>query len=220
MKNIEQIRNDNLRRLIKEHGGVNAFSAKIGRSQAQVSQWLNNSVNSETGKPRNISSRSCRFIENSLGMKEGWFDIEHFANIEPISTKGDVPVVSWVAAGTWTPMSDQTVEPLEWLPCPVKHGKGTYALIVRGQSMYNPTGERSFKDGDIIFVDPTLDAQNKDFVIARLDNESEATFKQLIVEDGQKMLMAINPDWKPKFIQINGNASMLGVVIGKVERWR
>lgn len=86
--------------------------------------------------------------------------------------------------------------------------------------MYNPTGERSFKDGDIIFVDPTLDAQNKDFVIARLDNESEATFKQLIVEDGQKMLMAINPDWKPKFIQINGNASMLGVVIGKVERWR
>lgn len=220
MKNIEQIRNDNLRRLIKEHGGVNAFSAKIGRSQAQVSQWLNNSVNSETGKPRNISSRSCRFIENSLGMKEGWFDIEHFANIEPISTKGDVPVVSWVAAGIWTPMSDQTVEPLEWLPCPVKHGKGTYALIVRGPSMYNPTGERSFKDGDIIFVDPTLDAQNKDFVIARLDNESEATFKQLIVEDGQKMLMAINPDWKPKFIQINGNASMLGVVIGKVERWR
>ena len=97
---------------------------------------------------------------------------------------------------------------------------GTYALIVRGPSMYNPTGERSFKDGDIIFVDPTLDAQNKDFVIARLDNESEATFKQLIVEDGQKMLMAINPDWKPKFIQINGNASILGVVIGKVERWR
>lgn len=220
MKNIEQIRNENLRQLVQENGGVNAFSAKIGRSQAQISQWLNNSINSETGKPRNISSRSCRFIEKSLGLREGWFDIEHHSNVESIEVLGMVPVISWVAAGLWTPITDQSIEPSEWLPCPVKHGEGTYALIVRGQSMYNPTGERSFKDGDIIFVDPTLDAQNKDFVIARLDNESEATFKQLIVEDGQKMLMAINPDWKPKFIPINGNASILGVVIGKVERWR
>lgn len=27
-------------------------------------------------------------------------------------------------------------------------------------------------------------------------------------------------DWKPKFIQINGNASMLGVVIKNVGKWR
>lgn len=207
-------RTEKLRSLVTQAGGIAAFARKHnGIDPTYISQLLNGH--------RSFGERAARNMEAKIGVKPGWFDIEEeTANIEPISIPGTVPVVSWVAAGTWTPMSDQTVEPLEWLPCPVKHGKGTYALIVRGPSMYNPTGERSFKDGDIIFVDPTLDAQNKDFVIARLDNESEATFKQLIVEDGQKMLMAINPDWKPKFIQINGNASMLGVVIGKVERWR
>ncbi|MCZ4064099.1 S24 family peptidase [Oxalobacter aliiformigenes] len=207
-------RTEKLRSLVTQAGGIAAFARQHnGIDPTYISQLLN--------RHRSFGERAARNMEAKIGVKPGWFDIEEeTANIEPVSIPGMVPVISWVAAGIWTPMSDQTVEPLEWLPCPVKHGKGTYALIVRGQSMCNPTGERSFKDGDIIFVDPTLDAQNKDFVIARLDNESEATFKKLIVEDGQKMLMAINPDWKPKFISINGNASILGVVIGKVERWR
>ena len=72
----------------------------------------------------------------------------------------------------------------------------------------------------MIFIDPTIDPENKDYIVARLESESEATFKQLIIEDGQKMLMAINPDWTPRLIKINGNASIIGVVIGKIERWR
>lgn len=206
-------RTEKLRALVTKAGGIAAFTRQHnGIDPTYISQLLNGH--------RSFGERAARNMEAKIGVKPGWFDIEHHANVEPVSIPGMVPVVSWVAAGAWTPMSDQTIEPLEWLPCPVKHGKGTYALIVRGQSMHNQTGERSFKDGDIIFIDPTLDAQNKDFVIARLETDSEATFKQLIIEDGQKMLMAINPDWRPKFIQINGNATMLGVVIGKVERWR
>ena len=205
---------EKLRSLVEKAGGIAAFARNYnGIDPTYISQLLNGH--------RSFGERAARNMEAKIGVKQGWFDIEQeSSNIGPIEIPGMVPVISWVAAGLWTPITDQSIEPLEWMPCPVKHGNGTYALIVRGQSMYNPIGERSFKDGDIIFVDPTIDAQNKDFVIARLDNESEATFKQLVVEDGQKMLMAINPDWKPKFISINGNASMLGVVIGKVERWR
>lgn len=205
---------EKLRSLVKKAGGIAAFVRNHnGIDPTYISQLLNGY--------RSFGERAARNMEAKIGVKQGWFDIkQESSNVELIEIPGMVPVISWVAAGLWTPITDQSIEPSEWLPCPVKHGKGTYALIVRGQSMYNPSGERSFKDGDIIFVDPTLDAQNKDFVIARLDNESEATFKQLVVEDGQKMLMAINPDWKPKFIQINGNASILGIVIGKVERWR
>lgn len=220
MKTIDAIRTENLIRLVKDKGGLVAFSEKIEREQSQVSQWINNSINSGTGKPRVISTKSCRRIEEVFSLATGWFDVDHSSNVENPAVQDKVPVISWVAAGAWTPMSDQTIEPIEWIPCPFKHGKGTFSLIVRGISMYNPTGERSFKDGDMIFVDPTIDPVNKDYVIASLENESEATFKQLIIEDSQKMLMAINPDWKPRLVPINGNASIVGVVIGKIERWR
>lgn len=217
MKNIEQTRNENLRQLIKEHGGVNAFAVKIGRSQAQVSQWLNNSVNSETGKPRNISSRSCRLIEQLLNLPEGWFDIAHHSNVEPAEIRGQVPVISWVTAGVWAEVIDiyQPGIADEWLPCMKKHSDRTFALRVKGMSMYNPTGKHTYSDGDIIFVDPEKEALNGSRVVVRLEDSKEATFKQLVIEGEKKYLMALNPSWPEKFIEINGNATICGVVIGK-----
>lgn len=81
--------------------------------------------------------------------------------------------------------------------------------------MYNPEGRPSYAEGDIIFVDPDRDANHGDRVIVRLDDQQEATFKQLLIEDGKKMLKALNPGWKPRYIPINGNATICGVVIGK-----
>ena len=193
------------------------IARRAGVSRTTPTDWLSGKTQDMSAKVAEKLSQETEFSAIWLATGKG----EIFqSNIEKIGQSESVPIISWVAAGQWTAMTDQTIEPLEWLMCPVKHSKDTYALIVKGLSMHNPSGERSFKDGDVIFVDPQIEPQNKDFIIARLDNENEATFKQLVVEDGQKMLMAINPDWKPKFISINGNASILGVVIGKVERWR
>ena len=208
-----------VREIRKERGFTQDGLAKlVGVKQETVSQ-LENGKSKET---RLIASFAKALKVNSYWLETGkgdkYLDV---SNIESLPDEPSrVPVISWVAAGQWAAMSDQTIEPLEWLMCPVKHGTDTYALIVKGLSMHNPGGERSFKDGDVIFVDPSIEALNKDFVVAKLENEHEATFKQLVIEDGQKNLMAINPDWKPKFMKINGNATILGVVIGKVERWR
>ena len=68
----------------------------------------------------------------------------------------------------------------------------------------------------MIFVVPEVQAVDGKYVVARLDDENQATFKQLIIEDGQKFLQAANPDW-PTPIQpiqpINGNCTIVGVVI-------
>lgn len=82
-------------------------------------------------------------------------------------------------------------------------------------SMNNPGGRPSYSDGDIIFVDPSREAKHGDRVIVRLDDQAEATFKQLLIEDGRKLLKALNPEWAPRYIPINGNATVCGVVIGK-----
>lgn len=54
--------------------------------------------------------------------------------------------------------------------------------------------------------------------MVRLDDEHEATFKQLVVEGGQRFLRALNPAWPDPIIQIDDNATLCGVVIFKGER--
>lgn len=140
------------------------------------------------------------------------------ANTESVGA-GVVPVVSWVQAGDWSGMADgfEPADGIDWIPCPIRHSSHTYALIVRGVSMYNPAGKPSFQDGDTIFIDPDRQADHRSLVIARLDDEKEATFKQLLIEGEQRMLQALNPSWPNRIITINGNCSICGVVIGKLE---
>lgn len=215
-KSIETIRTENLRLLAEKFGGIARIAEKTGRSHAQISQWVHNFKNTKSGKPMYISSGSCRMVETAMDLPKYWMDVDHAM---PIRKEGYVPVISWVAAGKWTGMDDQSVEPIEWLSCPLTHSERSYALVVRGISMNNPNGRPSFQDGDIIYVDPERDAKHRDFVVIRLDSENEATFKQLIIEDGKRMLFALNPDWMPRIQEITEGATICGVVIGKVERW-
>lgn len=138
---------------------------------------------------------------------------------EFMAAAGFVPLVSWVTAGAWADVSDPyqpgVAEDDTWLPCPAKHGSRTYCLRVRGESMFNPGGSPSYANGDIIFVDPDREARPGDRVVVRMDDQQEATFKQLVIEDGRMLLRALNPDWTPRYIEISGHATITGVVIGK-----
>ncbi|PWF25032.1 LexA family protein [Corticimicrobacter populi] len=131
--------------------------------------------------------------------------------------RGNVPLISSVQAGAWTEIA-HTFRPSDaelWLPCPVKHGPRTFCLRVEGESMKNPGSKPSYDPGDIIFVDPDVCASPGSRVVVKLDDQDKATFKQYMEEDGRKLLKALNPDWKPRYIEINGNATICGVVIGK-----
>ncbi|MCZ4328314.1 LexA family protein, partial [Brachybacterium paraconglomeratum] len=67
--------------------------------------------------------------------------------------------------------------------------------------MYNPHERWSFRDGDIIFVDPDRDAMHRSLVVAKLTDTQEATFKQLIIEGEQKYLKALNPSWPEQIMR-------------------
>lgn len=142
------------------------------------------------------------------------------ANVsESLRIKGLVPVVSWVQAGSWCEVSDiyAVGDAEEWLPCPAYHGPRTFALRVRGLSMHNPNERHSFNDGDIIFVDPDRPAQHRSLVVAKLTDTQEATFKQLLIEDDKRFLMALNPSWPDRIFRINGDTEICGVAIAKHE---
>lgn len=66
---VHEIRKTNLRLLIdKRFGGVHRLLADaLGRSQPQITQWLNGG--------RNISEESARRIEQLVGEHAGWMDV-------------------------------------------------------------------------------------------------------------------------------------------------
>lgn len=76
-----------------------------------------------------------------------------------------------------------------------------------------------FNEGDHIFVDPEAQPENGSYVVARLEDENQATFKQLILDGNKKHLKALNPDWPTKFIEINGNCTIVGKIIYKGEKF-
>lgn len=131
--------------------------------------------------------------------------------------KGLVPLLTSVQAGDWREIagSFQHGDAIKWLPCPVKHGPRTFCLRVEGESMRNPGAKPSYEPGDILFVDPDVAAKPGDRVVVRLHSQEAATFKQYLEEDGRKILKALNPDWEPRYLAINGDATICGVVIGK-----
>lgn len=203
------------------HGGATQVAIESGTPKSHISALVNGT--------RAVGDKLAAKFEALYGKPIGWFDMDnvhqvsetraHYGNTEELPNIGKVPLISWVAAGVWSDTNDPY--PLDmaedWLYCPARHGSRSFALRVRGESMFNPSGYPSFKDGDIIFVDPDKGAEHKSLVIARLDDMRETTFKRLLVEGDTKMLEALNPSWPERIIKVNGNSTICGVVIGKYE---
>lgn len=171
----------------------------------------------EQGK-QGYTPESIQKIADAFGVKlADLFASE--SNVAPLPIVGQVPLISWVQAGAWCEAADpyNVGDAESWLPCPVKHGPRTYALRVRGESMFNPGGQPSFADGDIIFCDPGRDAYNKSLVIARLDDSKEATFKRLLIDGEKRFLEALNPSWPNRIFEIEDNTTVCGVIIARLE---
>lgn len=191
----------------KKNAQGSRYTAAIAQYLAVSAIWLATGK----GEPRPWAITPEEFAAELISLSP---DVEPGPEI-----KGQVPLISWVQAGSWCETIDifepGTAE--EWMPCPVNHGTRTFVLRVRGPSMHNPHGRPSFQDGDLIFVDPDREAVNGSPVVVRLDDDNEATFKQLVIEGGKRYLKALNPAWPDQIIQINSNATICGVVIFKGE---
>ena len=75
--------------------------------------------------------------------------------------------------------------------------------------MTSPVG-RSYPAGMIIFVDPEREAASGDRVVAKVNGDNEATFKQLVIDGERKYLKPLNPAYPV----ITDPFRVLGKVIG------
>ena len=164
----------------------------------------------DTKNPRNIEALARALECTPEFLQFGIPDNKDInSNIAPGPTiKNTAPLISWVQAGAWSEITEIKAYDAERFMCPVNCSDLTFVLKVQGISM-----EPKFDEGDLIFVDPEAECIHGSYVVARLDDDNQATFKQLIIEGGHKFLKAANPNWPEQLIPINGNCTLVGKVI-------
>lgn len=127
-----------------------------------------------------------------------------------------VPILSWVAAGSWSNVEPVTFEDaIGEAPKPPNLSKLGFALRVQGQSMLP-----EFKPGEVIYVEPQtgfLALKDSDLVIVQCNDDKEATFKQLVLgETSDDMyLRPLNPNWPEQRMMPMGECNLVGKVVGK-----
>ena len=100
-----------------------------------------------------------------------------------------IPLISWVAAGHWTEVSENFLpgDGEEIIPCPTKCGPDSFALRVKGDSM-----SPDYLDGSVIVVDPGREPRHDADVVVRLNSDMEATFKRLKIDGSRWYLHPLN----------------------------
>jgi SOS-response transcriptional repressor LexA len=130
-----------------------------------------------------------------------------------------VPEISWVRAGDLCDNDNQITlaDAADWHPCPVPYKRELYALRVVGDSMDN--GEDGYKDGEIIYVDPTLESQHNSDVIVRTP-DGRTTFKRLQISPDGQYLLALNPHHPNRKMTVPEGTRVCGVIVfsGKKRR--
>ena len=87
-----------------------------------------------------------------------------------------------------------------------------FALQIKDNSMTaHKPGQPSFQPNDYIIVDTSAESKNGEFVIARLDNSSQMTFRQLVSGPNGRQLAALNSQYSD--ILVTSNVEILGTVI-------
>ncbi len=225
---IGETRRANLRWLIDtEFGGVDAKLARqVGLHPSQISRALSE------GSGAAIGNRIARRIEDKSGKPDGWMDEVHLFSEgfsqKLGSTKGKaivvspfghqmVAVVSYELAAEWIgsrrpyPITDRIQ--VEWVRLE-RASDRAIGVVVEEEDMMDAIGP-----GDHVFLDPELEPQPGDYVLAKLDGEKKVVFRKfrprqrdragiLVVE-----LAPLNEDYPTYAIDSKHPGHILGVMV-------
>lgn len=194
------------------------LSEALGGSRQMVTNWKSHGIPAAWHKP--IAVYFGKTVDELLGglqTQEATQDIVNISSGPNIKGKGRYPVISDVQAGHWKEVCEQiTLNGHErWGHSHHNLGPCGYMLRVEGPSMTNTESgaKHSFPEGMLLHVNPHLEAIPGRFVIVRRSIENAATFKKLVMIDGDLYLEAINPDWPKRFIKVEPGDEFCGVVV-------
>lgn len=160
-----------------------ASEARGIRGQSDLARALNTSPQTiNNWETRGISKQGLLSIQSVLGISASWVQSGHGkkfvldkSNVSKAQIGGkEIPLISYVHAGLWAGAVDafQPNDAHEWLMTDLELSDSAFALEIKGESMLP-----EFKPGDRVIIDPAINPQPGDFVVAK-NGEDEATFKK------------------------------------------
>lgn len=226
MDEIKQIRLANLKTLLEQKfaGSQARMADATERNPAQIRAILN--PHSVGG--RWIGEKVARDIELKLELAPGWMDEPAYAREAKASAplsgdnfsvgptiRGRVPLIGWIQAGHYTEIVDNfhPGDAEEWVLTTERIRKHTFALRVQGDSMLP-----RFPPGTILIVEPDEAVEPGDFVVARINGDTEATFKQLVKDGGRLYLRPLNPQYP--IIPVDDQTNIAGPVITAINKMK
>lgn len=214
MTSMNEVRRNRLKELIDEKfdGNQAKFSRAVGKKPTQIWQILNSK--------KNLGETLAREFETTLGYPLGMLDRsephEDF-DVYPEGFKADwrqVPIISWTTAGGWGDLTDPFPPGAadDYLQASGAISKHSFALLVNGDSM-----EPSIRDGSYIVVDPDTQWENKDIVVVRQNDDSEATVKRIIRDGSHTYLKPDNPQYPA--MEVAEDATVVGKVVQEIRKF-
>jgi transcriptional regulator with XRE-family HTH domain len=103
-----------------------------------------------------------------------------------LELKCHIPILSWEESVNWPATQDQHH------PCVTtefKYSTNAFALVINAEEWNN------LAKGTLLFIDPSLKAEHRDYAIMHKNGQKVPTFKQILYEDGQIYLKSIIPGY-------------------------
>ena len=141
-----------------------------------------------------------------LGQVRAFDNVE----VEPIGNGRPVPVVGLVQAGAFMPGEDGgfPAGSADAFVYSDQKARNLFAVRVVHDSM-----EPDFREGDVLIVNPNLEAQSGDFVIAKLRRDNEVTFKKLVRHDRILILRPLNSRYPDMVFSDPDEVELVGKVV-------
>lgn len=137
-------------------------------------------------------------------------NIDQLKGHEPIpwlDRAARVPLLTWDDALNWPNKQNRQYD--EFVLTDAVIGKAGFALKVKDASM-----DPIFPKNTVLIADPGKEAKDRSYVIAKLANHSEAIFRQLLMDAGDRYLKPLSPDFEQyKMTRLNNKDKILSVVI-------
>ena len=201
-----------------------AFARKLRKlSQAEVAKNVGIAQPTLSELERGLSDGTKFIVQLASALKvsvvwlesgEGLMENDDYNVVPGPRIGGEVPIISWVQAGDYRLVVDnfQPGDCEDTVTATIRVKRHTYALRVQGDSM-----EPDFREGDILIVEPEMDAEPGDFVIAK-NGDGEATFKKLVKDGPDWYLKPLNPAYPMK--KMSDSVRIVGVVRQRVSKFR
>lgn len=132
--------------------------------------------------------------------------------IENVASTSDevrhIPIIALEKASQWEKLLTE-IRPdnhHKWIIFDLSNGEAKFAVNVKGDAMWP-----QFQEGNIIIVDPHKMVENRDFALFSIFKTGETVLRQLFVDNGVKILKAVNPIFPS--MSLTDEDCIIGVVV-------